>query len=1007
MSMYPMVESTLAKTIVSMKYQLFLFCICTFFFSVTSTASNYYINTETGKDSNKGTNTKQAFQSIDAVNLVILKPGDSILFASGQKFVGMLFIKNTKGTLKQPIVISSYVYAGKKGKPVIDAGNHLNALLIQNSSHVIVNGIEFTGLAPYPISDSTNKSAMKCGILVELTNEESQENIVLINLVVHDIYFNQPGFKRSDAETKSANGTQSYGWGIRFMNNSKIAKLSNIKVINTSIYNMSHTGLKATSRKNGIIKLEIANCTVINTGGPGMQFSGVTKAHIHHNAINQSGSNSDSRNWGRGSGLWTWSCADFIIEHNRFENANGPGDSAGVHIDYNCNDIIIQYNVSANNAGGFCEILGNNYNCAYRYNISVNDGYRIKGENGAFQEGKTFWLSGYVGDQKKNTGPYNSYFYNNTIYVAKHITPKIAASSSADGVLIANNIFYFESEAQAVAGDQKKKEDDTDGIPNVVFNNNLFLRANNWPSNFPFKDAAPFYGNPIFKNKAGLAITDYTPLNVSLIQNKGIAIQCLPNDSIGLRVGLKVEKDILGNTITDQPDLGAIELPKPNKQNPNVVLIVTDDQGYADVGFNGSKDIPTPHIDRIAKNGVVFTQGYVSYAVCAPSRAGLITGRYQDRFGYSRNPLYKPFDSTIGLPLTEQTLPEFLQQAGYNTMGIGKWHLGVHEQFRPLNRGFNQFFGFLGGGHRYFPNEYDIIHQDSAKNEGQSYRTKLIRNEKTVEETDYLTEVLSREAVSFIEKNKEQPFFLYLAYNAPHSPLQASPKYLSRFEHIKDVKRKTYAAMVSSVDDGVGAVLDKLNELRLTENTMVIFLSDNGGPESDNASNNGVLRAGKSSLYEGGIRVPFAMQWPKQIAPNTKYNQPIISLDIFATIAANITSTAKPKNELDGVNLIPFIKGDPKKAPHEYLFWRQFDQKNYAVLHESGIKEVIIKDTSMQVYNLKLDIGEEKNIIDQNKTLLNSFELQRKKWEANAIAPLFFGLNQEELYNKSKNLPKK
>lgn len=988
-----------------MKHHIILFFVAILFFSYSSNATNYYINNETGKDGNKGTNSKQAFQSIDPVNLIQLKPGDSILFATGQKFIGMLAIKNSKGSLKQPIVVSSYIYKGKTDRPVIDAGNQLNALLIQNSSHLVIKGIEFTGLIPYPKTDSTNKSAMKCGILVEITKEESQENIVLTDLKVHDIYFNQPGFTRSAAETKSANGTQSYGWGIRIINNTKQAKLSNIKVLKTTIYNVSHTGLKATATKNGIMQLEIANCAVSNTGGPGMQFSGVNNAHIHHNTINYSGSITDSRNWGRGSGLWTWSCSNFVIEHNRFENANGPGDSAGVHIDYNCNDIIIQYNLSANNAGGFCEILGNNYNCAYRYNISINDGHRIKGENGAFQEGKTFWLSGYVGDQKKNAGPYNSYFYNNTIYVAKHITPKIAASSSADGVLIANNIFYFEAAAQPVAGDQKKKEIDTDGIPNVVFNNNLFLRANNWPDNFPFKDAAPHYGNPNFKNKAGLALVDYTPLNIPLVQNKGIQIQRLPNDSIGLRIGLKIEKDILGNAITDQPDLGAIELPKPNKSNPNVILIVTDDQGYADVGFNGSKDIPTPHIDRIAKNGVVFSQGYVSFAVCAPSRAGLITGRYQDRFGYSRNPLYRPFDSTIGLPLTEQTLPEFLQKAGYNTMGIGKWHLGVHEQFRPWNRGFNQFFGFLGGGHRYFPNEFDIAHQDSAKNEAQSYRTKLIRNETSVEETEYLTEAFSREAVSFIEKNREQPFFLYLAYNAPHNPIQATPKYLNRFEHIKDKKRKTYAAMVSAVDDGVGSILDKLQELKLAENTIVIFLSDNGGPESDNASNNGVLRAGKSSLYEGGIRVPFAMQWPKQILPNTKYDQAVISLDIFATVAANIVTTEKPKNYLDGVNLIPFIKGKQKNAPHEYLFWRQFDQKSYAVLHQSGLKEVIIRDTSWQFYNLKLDIGEEKNILEQNKVLLNSFEAQRKKWLANAIAPIFLGLSQEEQYNKLK-MPK-
>jgi arylsulfatase A-like enzyme len=440
-----------------------------------------------------------------------------------------------------------------------------------------------------------------------------------------------------------------------------------------------------------------------------------------------------------------------------------------------------------------------------------------------------------------------------------------------------------------------------------------------------------------------------------------------------------------------------------NKQDrPNVIIILTDDQGYADVGFNGCKDIPTPNIDRIAKNGVVFSSGYVSYAVCAPSRAGLMTGRYQDRFGYSRNPLYRPFDPTIGLPVTEQTLPELLQQSGYNTMGIGKWHLGVHQQFRPLKRGFNEFFGFLGGGHRYLPEEYTILNQDSAKNEAESYRTKLIRNETVVEESEYLTDALSREAVSFIERNRQQSFFLYLAYNAPHAPLQATPKYLNRFENIKNPKRKTYAAMVSAVDDGVGAVLDKLQQLHLTENTIVIFLSDNGGPENDNGSDNGLLRGGKGSLFEGGIKVPFAIQWPGQVKVNSRYDQPVISLDIFATIAANVNGAAAPKNKLDGVNLLPYLKGTKQGSPHEYLFWRQYDQKNYSVLHQSGLKEVIIKDTNVNLYNLKTDISEDVNIAGKDKQIISSFEQQRKQWEANTIAPAFYGLNQEELYEREK-----
>jgi len=211
--------------------------------------------------------------------------------------------------------------------------------------------------------------------------------------------------------------------------------------------------------------------------------------------------------------------------------------------------------------------------------------------------------------------------------------------------------------------------------------------------------------------------------------------------------------------------------------------------------------------------------------------------------------------------------------------------------------------------------------------------------------------------------------------------------------------------MVSAVDDGVGKVLDKLQELNLTENTIVIFLSDNGGPEADNASDNGVLRAGKGSLFEGGIRVPFAMQWPAHIKANIRYEQPVISLDIFATVAANIGKATAPKNPLDGVNLMPYLKGTKQGSPHDYLFWRQYDQKSYAVLHQSGLKQVILKDSAFNLYNLKTDI-EEKSSIDDKKWM-RSFEQQRNKWEANTIAPIFYGLNQEELYERDRKLMKK
>jgi len=329
--------------------------------------------------------------------------------------------------------------------------------------------------------------------------------------------------------------------------------------------------------------------------------------------------------------------------------------------------------------------------------------------------------------------------------------------------------------------------------------------------------------------------------------------------------------------------------------------------GYNDVGFNGCKDIPTPNIDRIAKAGVVFSSGHVSFGVCSPSRAGLLTGRYQYRFGYERNPLYVPSDSTMGLPLTEETMADVLGRSGYNSMLVGKWHLGAHKSMHPLKRGFNEFFGFLGGGHQYFPEKWTLQNPEDANGEGESYRTKLNRNYTIVEETEYLTDALSREAVAFVERNKQKPFFLYLAYNAPHTPLQATDKYLNRFENIKNPKRRTYAAMVCAMDDGVGRLLDKLNETGQIDNTIIVFLSDNGGPTSDNSSNNAPLRGQKGSVFEGGIRVPFTMQWAGKIPANITYDKPIIALDIFSTVLANIKGGATPKKPLDGTDLLPYL----------------------------------------------------------------------------------------------------
>lgn len=435
-------------------------------------------------------------------------------------------------------------------------------------------------------------------------------------------------------------------------------------------------------------------------------------------------------------------------------------------------------------------------------------------------------------------------------------------------------------------------------------------------------------------------------------------------------------------------------------KSPNLIIILADDLGYADVGFNGCKDIPTPNIDKIAETGVMFTNGYVSYCVCGPSRAGILTGRYQDRFGFSRNPLFTPNDPQMGLPLSEETLADALNQAGYKSFAIGKWHMGAHESLHPLKRGFDDFYGFLSGGHRYFPEELDLNDPFEAKAQYDGYRTKLLRNYERVNETEYLTDAFSREAVSYIEKHSNEPFFIYLAYNAPHAPLQATEKYLNRFNTIQNKKRKTYAAMVSAVDDGVGRILDKLEELNLSENTMVVFLSDNGGPEHANASDNGILRGQKGDLFEGGIHVPFAIKWPAKLPAGMVYKNPVISLDIFTTIIAQSENPIKTKNPIDGVNLIPFLTGEKEGLPHEYLFWRKFDAKDYAV-RNGDEKLLITKGENKMLFNLDTDISETTNMAADLEKRVKQLYADFNNWQSDITDPVFLGLRDDDLYNST------
>jgi len=527
-------------------------------------ATDYYVHPESGDDANAGTSPESPIRTLKRACGIRLQPGDHLLLAAGRDFAGQLAFEDMAGDATRPIVISSYPSGNGTGDShaSINARSLSAGVLLKNCSHIVIENLLITanagGMKPAPQAGK----GMRCGVLIEAGKPGQYKGFKLSNLVVRDVFYEEPGFVRPPAEVKTANGTQNYGWGIRFIVNTPEAVMSGIDISGCRIENVCHTGLKFTAPGKNIRDVNVRQVSITNTGGPGVQMSGLRGGRFSELDVNGSGSTVDSRNWGRGSGLWTWGADDVLIEKSRFRNANGPGDSAGVHIDYNCRNVIVQYNLSANNAGGFCEILGNNHNCAYRYNVSVNDGHRVKGGNGAFQEGKVFWLSGYTGKAGKLKGPFNSYFYNNTIYVGDGIAAKISVAPSASGVLIANNIFCFKGGSKTVSGDQDKRELKRGASPdNVVFRNNLFLESGNWPVDAPIRDQSPLIGNPDFQNAGGGGIADYVPRNAALVRNKGMRIAKLPGDGIGLLGGLDVKTDIQGNRVLDLPDIGAIELP--------------------------------------------------------------------------------------------------------------------------------------------------------------------------------------------------------------------------------------------------------------------------------------------------------------------------------------------------------------------------------------------------------------------------------------------------------------
>lgn len=427
---------------------------------------------------------------------------------------------------------------------------------------------------------------------------------------------------------------------------------------------------------------------------------------------------------------------------------------------------------------------------------------------------------------------------------------------------------------------------------------------------------------------------------------------------------------------------------------PNILIILSDDQGWGDVGFNGGTDIPTTNLDLLAKEGVVFSQGYASHPYCSPSRAGLLSGRYQQRFGHENNPenTKQGEDTVIGLPLNEMMISELLQKNNYQTCAIGKWHLGNANKFLPNNRGFDDWYGFSGGGLNYWGTT-----KEDNKELG------VMRDGKPVPEDQltYLTDDFSNEAVNYIDKysKNEKPFFMYLAYNAPHAPIQATKEYTDQVKHIEFGDRAAYAAMVVGMDVGIGKVIDKLKATGEYENTLIFFYSDNGG-HSHGASSE-PYRGHKGMMFEGGIREPFLISWPNKIKGNQVYEKPIIALDIFPTIlsAANIE---KPSNkEIDGVDLMPILTKKKKALKERTLFWRYSGGEGYAV--RDGDYKLIYSYYKKDVllFNIKNDEFEHNNIASQHPEIVSELNKKYKIWSKDNIVPLWkdahlFNCDREE-----------
>ena len=404
---------------------------------------------------------------------------------------------------------------------------------------------------------------------------------------------------------------------------------------------------------------------------------------------------------------------------------------------------------------------------------------------------------------------------------------------------------------------------------------------------------------------------------------------------------------------------------------PNILLFYADDMGYNELGCYGSKVYLSPNIDGIAKNGIRFTQGYVSAPLCSPSRAGLMTGRYPTRYGHENNSMAEGHS----LPLTETTFANRLQALGYATGITGKWHLGSTADTLPVKRGFDDYLGVTGNPGSYFqPGGFIDTRQSNAVRPAPA-------------KDFYTTDAFAEWAVNWIERKKDGPWFLYFPFNAIHAPHQATEKYLARFTHIKDREQRTLAAMISAMDDAVGRVLQKVRDLRQEQSTLVVFISDNGAPGWQKGGRDGnlPLRGGKHTTWEGGIRLPFLMQWVGHLPAGQVNDTPVIQLDILPTCVAAAGATIDPAWKLDGVNLLPHLTGAVKERPHQALYWKidgmwAIRDGDWKLVHGQAGKG------SPELFDLSKDIGEKQNLATMNAEKVKELQARWDEWNAQQAA---------------------